>query len=153
MYSCRARKIAPSINPSLQPACLPPSLPSFLSSCLFLAKPTAYGNDWIQATAGTYAIAVATPDPLTHWARLARDWTHASTATQAATVGSLSHCTTVGTPSAFISECKFTFLPGRTWWSLLSFIFPFTYFIKTNSNLLSKNSWDGFWVIQNKSWQ
>ena len=63
-----------------------------------MATSTAYGNsqarDLIQAANAT------TLDPLTHCARLARDQTLTSTATQTATVGSLTHCTTAGTPAS-----------------------------------------------------
>ena len=62
---------------------------------------TAHGSsqarDWIWATAATYAAIAAMLDPLTHCAR-PEDPILSTTATQAATVRFLTHCTTVGTP-------------------------------------------------------
>ena len=81
---------------------------SFSSSPFFFlnATPVVCGSswtrDWIQASAVTYAAAVAMPDPLTHCARKGpKDWTHA------AAVILLIHCTTVGIPLLHFINIEF----------------------------------------------
>ena len=69
-----------------------------------MSAPMAYGGsqgrEWIWATAATYAIATAMPDPLTHYGA-AMDWTCTSSVTQAAAMGFLTHLAAAGSPKHF----------------------------------------------------
>ena len=65
-----------------------------------MATPMAYGRsqakDWNQASAATYATAVATSDPFKPLHQ-ARDWTHTSKETPATAVRFLTYCSMAGT--------------------------------------------------------
>ena len=75
---------------------------------IFFSSPAANGSsqarDWIWSLAVTYAKAVTMQDPLTHCAW--KDRNCISTATWAASVRSLMHHATVGTPGQLISKLK-----------------------------------------------
>ena len=70
----------------------------FFPFCLFRAVPVAYGSSWARGLTGAVAEPIpqhaGTWDPLTHWARKAKDWTPILKDTS----WILIHGATVGTP-------------------------------------------------------
>ena len=82
-----------------------------------MATPVAFGSswarDWIQVTAGTYAMATATLHPLNLPYR-AGDRTQAYVATWATVVGFLTHWAIVGTPKQLPFKNKTTKVPVVT---------------------------------------
>lgn len=109
-----------------------------------MATPVAFGSswarDWIQVTAGTYAMATATLHPLNPPYR-AGDRTQAYVATWATVVGFLTHWAIVGTPFEDFSNLI----------TLLNLSFIFSKNINNNNNkhnwmkiidILIRNKWE-----------